>query len=250
MTIHLYTLCWNEMDILPFVIDYWKRIPVTKAIVYDNGSTDGSVEYLKQFDWITVEHYDSDGMDDSILRDIKNTKWKQSRGKADWVIVCDMDEIVYSKDFVNVLEEASSNGYTAIDSKWYWFCEDSLPEYKDDGLLLHQKCTKFYINPGKHLIFNPNEVTDINYSVGAHTARPTGNFKPYESERVAVFHTNKGFGIEYKIDRYRKMNERLSEIDRRNRWSIHYGFSRQVLIDDYLNCQKKSFNVNDKEGFN
>ena len=123
MTIHLYTLCWNEMDILPFVVDYWKRF-VTHAYVYDNGSTDGSVEYLKQFDWITVEHYESDGMDDSKLRDIKNTKWKQSKGNADWVVVCDMDEIVYSKDLGKVLEKASSNGYTAIDCDWYWFCDD------------------------------------------------------------------------------------------------------------------------------
>lgn len=249
MKIDLYTLCWNEMDILPFVIDYWKRF-VTHAYVYDNGSTDGSVEYLKQFDWITVEHYESDGMDDSKLRDIKNTKWKQSKGKADWVVVCDMDEIVYSKNLINVFEEATEKGYTAIDCDWYWFCNDYLPEYKDDGILLHQKCTKFHNNPGKHLIFNPNEIIEINYSVGAHTANPKGNYKPYKSGDMCVFHTNKGFGIEYKLKRYKEMNNRLSEIDRRNKWSIHYGFSKQVLIDDYLNCQKNSFNVNDKEGFN
>ena len=249
MTIHLYTLCWNEMDILPFVVDYWKRF-VTHAWVYDNGSTDGSIEYLKQFDWITVEHYESDGMDDSKLRDIKNSKWKQSKGKADWVVVCDMDEIVYSKNILKEFEEATANGYTAIDCDWYWFCEDYLPEYKNDGQLLHQKCTKFYNNPGKHLIFNPNEINEINYSIGAHTARPTGNYKPFNNNNIAVFHTNKGFGIEYKSERYKEMNNRLSEIDRKNKWSIHYGFSKEVLINDYLNCQKKSFNVNDKEGFN
>ena len=249
MIVHLYTLCWNEMDILPFVVDYWKRF-VTHAWVYDNGSTDGSVEYLKQFDWITVEHYESDGMDDSKLRDIKNSKWKQSKGKADWVIVCDMDEIVYSKDVLKELEEASANGYTAVDCDWYWFCEDFLPEYKNDGILLHQKCTKFYNNAGKHLIFNPNEINEINYSIGAHTARPSGNYRPCNNNNIAVFHTNKGFGIEYKAERYKEMNNRLSEIDKKNKWSIHYGFSKEALINDYLICQKKSFNVNDKEGFN
>ena len=25
LTVDLYTLCWNEIDLLPFVIDYWKR---------------------------------------------------------------------------------------------------------------------------------------------------------------------------------------------------------------------------------
>lgn len=28
------------MDILSFVIDYWKMLPIIKALVYDNGSTD------------------------------------------------------------------------------------------------------------------------------------------------------------------------------------------------------------------
>ena len=248
MTIHLYTLCWNEMDILPFVIDYWKRF-VTHAWVYDNGSTDGSVEYLKQFDWITVEHYDSDGMDDATLRDIKNTKWKQSKGVADWVVVCDMDEIIFSKNLKEELKKASDKGYTAIDSNWYWFCEDCLPEYSNDGMLLHQKCSKFYNNAGKYLLFNPNEINDMGYSVGAHTVRVNGNFNPLKTDDIVVFHTNKGFGIDYKIDRYKKMNDRLSARNKANKWSIHYGFSKEALINDYLMCQKKAFNINDKEGF-
>lgn len=249
MKIDLYTFCWNEMDILPFVVDYWKRF-VTHAYVYDNGSTDGSVEYLKQFDWITVEHFETNGTDDAKLRDLKNAEWKKSKGKADWVVICDMDEIVYSKDLLKEFEYASANGYTAIDCDWYWFCEDYLPKYENDGKLLHQKCSKFFINPGKHLIFNPNEIDEINYVVGAHSANPKGNYKPYKSDKIVVFHTNKGFGIDYKIERYKVMNDNLSETNRRNKWCIHYGFSKDVLIKDYLDSQAKSFNVNDKEGFN
>lgn len=36
----VYTLCWNEIDILPFVIDYWKAMGISKAVVYDNESDD------------------------------------------------------------------------------------------------------------------------------------------------------------------------------------------------------------------
>jgi hypothetical protein len=100
------------------------------------------------------------------------------------------------------------------------------------------------------LIFNPNEIIEMNYSVGSHTAKPIGNYKPYKSDEVCVFHTDKGFGIEYKLKRYKEMNDRLSQVNRKNKWCIHYGFSEEKLTNDYLNCQKNSFNVNDKEGFN
>ena len=43
--IHVYVVCWNEMDILPFCVDYWKRY-AEKVVVYDNGSTDGSLEFM------------------------------------------------------------------------------------------------------------------------------------------------------------------------------------------------------------
>ena len=51
-----YVLCWNEMPILPFMIDYWKQI-ARKVIVIDNNSTDGTLDYLKAFDWIEVRPY-------------------------------------------------------------------------------------------------------------------------------------------------------------------------------------------------
>jgi hypothetical protein len=60
------------MDILPFVLDYWKRLPITKAVVFDNGSTDGSVEYLKQYDWIEVRYFKTEGQNDTVQRHLHN----------------------------------------------------------------------------------------------------------------------------------------------------------------------------------
>lgn len=56
--IYVYTFCYNEIDILPFIIEYWKQY-ATKVIVYDNDSTDGSDLYLKQYDWIEVRKYNT-----------------------------------------------------------------------------------------------------------------------------------------------------------------------------------------------
>ena len=98
MTVHVHTFCWNEMEILPFAVQYWKRF-ADKVFVYDNGSDDGSVEYLSKFDFIEVQHYDTrNELNDYVLRDMKNSVWKKSREEADFAVVCDLDECLYACD--------------------------------------------------------------------------------------------------------------------------------------------------------
>ena len=150
------------MDILPFVIDYWKKLPIEKAVVYDNGSTDGSIEYLKQFDWIEVRHFDTEGMNDAVQRDIKNSCWKESIGKCDFVIVCDMDEVLYSNDMEQELQHMKDNGYTICTPKWYDFISEERPTYTK-GKLLHEIRERAYKGNSKAILFNPNEIKEIIY---------------------------------------------------------------------------------------
>ena len=45
MRIDLYTLCWNDADMLGFFFRHYDRF-VQRYIVYDDGSTDQSLEIL------------------------------------------------------------------------------------------------------------------------------------------------------------------------------------------------------------
>ena len=56
----------------------WKKSPryATEVIPYSTGGKINDFKYLE----------------------IKNNAWKKSRGKADWVIVVDMDEFLYHLD--------------------------------------------------------------------------------------------------------------------------------------------------------
>ena len=250
MIIHLYTLCWNEIDILPFVIDYWKRIPVTKAIVYDNGSTDGSVEYLQQYDWIEVRHFETEGMNDAVQRDIKNSCWKESKGNADFVIVCDTDEVLYSNNFNEELEYMKKNGYNVLGTPWYALCGDNVPEYKN-GALLHEVIKKAYkqdINRtyhdlGKFMLFDQNVIDDMNYEVGCHASFPKPQLNLYKSNNIFAIHFDKGFGVDYVIKRRKIMNERLSEINKKNNWCFEYGLSEEKIKEEYENKQSKSIDI-------
>ena len=85
MKIEVFTICWNEMAILPFAVDYWRRF-ASRVTVYDNGSTDGSVEWLKQnaSDLVTVVPFDTGGHKNNTIHcNMKNDYWKQARGRAD-----------------------------------------------------------------------------------------------------------------------------------------------------------------------
>lgn len=253
MKIHLYTLCWNEMDILPFVIDYWKLLPIEKAVVYDNGSTDGSIEYLQQYDWIEVRHFETKGQNDLVQRDIKSNAWKESKGKADFVIVCDMDEMLYSKNINEVLQQMKDGGYNVLGNPWYALCYDERPEY-DPNKLLHQQGHKFYkqhINHhprwghlGKFMLFDPNLITDMGYSVGCHIANPQPYLKLFETDKVFALHINKGLSEDYFVQRRKKMANNLSVVNKRSGMCFEYWKAEEESRNEYRKYQEQSVDVN------
>lgn len=243
MKIDLYTLCWNEMDILPFVVDYWKRLLITKAVVYDNGSTDGSVEYLKQFDWIEVRHFETNGKNNTIQRDLKNTIWKQSKDKADFVIVCDIDECLYIKDN-KVFEKMKEEGYTTCAPKWYDFISEKIPVYTE-GKLLHEISPKAYKGSGKVIILDPNKISDSGFDVGSHHCNAKGIVKKYEGDDVYVLHINHHLSLDYLIEKYKIFNERLSDEDKRKKHGIHYSLSEGQLRNNYADGLNKAIDFNE-----
>lgn len=237
--IDLYTLVYNEMDILPFCVDYWKRF-AEHVYVFDNGSDEGSVEYLTQFPWITVQHFDSEGLDDAIQVQLKNTVWKESRGQADWVVVCDCDELLYGNHLEEELLYMRLNGYTAMGNRWYSFFGDHKPEY-EEGKLLHelvktgapQSINYDDASIGKIMLFNPNVIEDMHYEVGCHRCHPEGRYKMFKSPKTYVFHIDKGLGIDYKLDAFKKRAARLSERNKMFGWGIHYNFPEEQLRKAY-----------------
>ena len=88
MTIDVFSLCYNEEIILPYFLNHYKKF-VRNFTIYDNMSTDNSVNIMNEYG-VNVIPYDTQGkMDESTYLNIKNTCCKGS--DADWVIVCDMD---------------------------------------------------------------------------------------------------------------------------------------------------------------
>ena len=243
--VDLYTVCWNEIDLLPFTIDYWKRF-VNHAYVFDNGSNDGTIEYLKQFKWITVIPFETDGINDEVMLSIKNEMWKYSKGSADYVVVCDIDECLYAKDLEAELVYMNHAKQSVCHPRWYNMIGTELYEHQE-GKYLHEIMRNSYEGNiyDKALLFNPNYITDINYEPGCHVCKPSPqDYDVYNGNRIFCFHYSRAFGVDYAIRKTHINGKRLSETNRIKGYGIHYTYSDERVRESYERNLQTSFDVN------
>lgn len=146
-------------------------------IVYDNCSTDLTVEIIKEVrpDAQIISFASDNKINNHKFCEIKNKAWQMNR-EFDWQIIVDVDEILhnpYSQDgipgYLHMMKVSHPHvsliptvGFNAhLDS----FTED-----------FNKQMDAFSFAPiyGKYCIFNPKKIKEINYKIGAHECLPTG----------------------------------------------------------------------------
>ena len=243
--VDVYCFCYNESRIAPFIMDYWARF-ATNVHVYDNNSTDGVQDMLcaeKRFN-VEVRHYDSeDKLNDGIITGLRNSVWKQSRGAADFVVVCDFDEALYSKDMMRTLQTMMDDRKTICAPIIYELMSERLPEHVSEELL-HGIIGRGVMNMayGKHILFDPNLINEINYLPGAHVCNPTGVVDYYDNKDVFLFHC-KRIDIDLFKQKFMMMQSRMSETNRRNGWGVQYLAAMDVALMEYYEMMKNSIQL-------
>src|SRR6516225_4910569 len=93
VTTHLYTVCWDEADMLGFFFRHYDPW-VDQYVVYDDGSTDGSREILQAHPKVELRNFTRVKLNSFALshKAMQDEAWKESRGRADWVVVTAIDE--------------------------------------------------------------------------------------------------------------------------------------------------------------
>ena len=246
------TLCKNESDIIPYVIPYWKKI-ADKVVVFDNGSTDGSIELLSDYDWIEVRHFDSNGQNDITQKEVKEKAYLEYKDKFEIIIITDLDEIFYFNDFKAIQSVFIEKGYDVLATPIFSLCEENKPPYSED-LLLHQQCHKFFLQKMNHMdgfenvsklsIFNTNTVEKVTMSVGQHYVKTLPNMKIILDNNDFCLHINKGLGADFYVKSRRRMGENLSDVNRKYGMCNEYLRSEEELRKEYLENQAKSFDIN------
>lgn len=240
--VHYYAVCWNEERMLPFMFDHYGSF-VDRFTLCDNHSTDRSAAIIRSRNDATLLEFDSDGFSDSTNVRIKNSCWKRSRGHADYVIVCDIDEFLYHPDISQLLSQLKEKHLSVVKPTGYDMYSAASPtplpgqpltSQVDRGLRapLYDKC----------ILFDPHSVVEINYMPGSHECHPWGRIKTYAGDDVRLLHY-KNLGIDWLLERNRQYVERLSKDNLANDYGVQYLRSEEAIIADFQRNLQQSIPV-------
>lgn len=248
----LITLCYNEIKILPFALQYWKRI-CNKVIVYDNGSIDGSVVFLLKYGKGLVElrhfRYENNNLiNDEELKEFKNNVWKEFRNQYKWCIMCDIDEMFYTQNINSFLSYINTNNIDVIKCNGYQLISTYFPQYDPKSLLHH--LVKYGSKDNmynKCLMFNMHNIKEINYDYGAHKCYPVSNnnsLNIYQFNNVYLYHA-KWLTYQYVEDKYKILQNKLSNFNVQNNFGTEYQQSENSIKNQYINLLNNAVFIDD-----
>jgi hypothetical protein len=228
LRIHLYALCLNEERMLPFFFQHYENI-VDRFFIFDNGSNDNSLEILRNHPKVDLKSISFHGTSFVLSALIfYNTCWKESRNKADWVIVCNIDEHIHHENLRTYLDECSEKGYTLIKPEGFEMVSKEFPK-ADQPLRQQIRRGVREIAFDKPQLFQPNSIKEINFLPGRHNAKPEGNIQLPPNSEVKLLHY-KHLGYEYFIQRLSELREGLKENDRTRNFGRQYDWDEKQKI--------------------
>ncbi len=221
MRVYVYANCWNELRMLPYFMRHYDPF-VEGFVIIDDGSTDGSVEFLQ--DQSKVRLIKANRKEASYIEQSRiffNEAWKENRSKTDWIITCNIDEHVYHRSIEAYLQCCRQHGVTVLPAQGYEMVAFEFPSSQGrlcDEVRLGAK-TQSLTGPSsllnKIMVFNPQAIEEIHFDIGRHTAHPTGNVVYPNSVELKMLHY-KFLGLAYAKQRYAELKTGLSSAEMRH----------------------------------
>ena len=233
MTVHLYTRCWNDAEMLPFFFRHYDAI-VQRYIVFDDGSTDGSVEILSSHPKVELRpmppYSDPASRIASGLAMLENC-WHESRGIADWVVVTDIDEHLHHRDLPSFLARCKTEGVTIVPALGYHMISEEFPSR---DAVLCRSVTTGAVRPhhNKLNLLSPDDVRAANFAAGRHAAEPEGNIVAPSRDELLLLHY-KYLDFERTYARHQQFQARQRAEDLARGWGYHYSWSREQLRNNW-----------------
>ena len=226
--VHYYAVCWNEERILPFMFQHYDKF-VDHYTIYDNYSTDQCEAIIRSHHNADIVKFRTDGFNDNEHARIKNSCWKRSRGKADYVVVCDTDEFLYHEDIFAFLQDASRQRYSFFRPEGWEMYSATFPTFeKGIPLTTQVKVGVPSPNYGKSILFDPYRIVEINYEPGAHFCHPLGLVRTLNHSGLKVLHY-KNLGLDYMMSRINSYRKRMSDINKEEQYAFHYYYDDQQI---------------------
>lgn len=230
-SIHLYCLCWNDSRMLPFFYRHYDKL-VDHFFVFDNGSNDGSLEILRAHPRTTVATFETQNNSFGQTEiSLSERMWKQSIGRAEWVVIVDIDEHLHHPDLPTYLARCKALGVTAVRATGYEMVSDTFPD-TELPLCVVVRNGERSIGYDKLCIFNPNALTATGYGGGRHIAAPEGQVVWEKRREIRLLHFKK-LGVDYVIDRHRQLAEGLKDGDVHLGLGMHYRWDPEKTTAEF-----------------
>lgn len=213
----VFILCHNEEILLPHTIKHYKTyLPDCNIVIYDNKSTDKSVEIAEAQGCKVISWNSNNEINDYQYLFIKNNCWKKETG---WVIVCDMDEwlCVTPEDLEN---EQNKNVSILTVYGYNMIGESNHINLKDIDLHSIKKRV-YFPDENKSLCFYRPAISEINYNLGAHKCKPIFKTISRYSSKIYINKHMNYLGLPFFVDKMLKRYER-SERMRSKNLASHY----------------------------
>lgn len=231
--ITVYTLTYNEELLIEFMINHYRqRFPGCRIVIYDNMSSDKTVGIALKNGCEVIPYDTNNQLQDLKFIEIKNSCWKQA--KTDWVLVCDLDELLDTDE--TALEAEEKSGVTIIRSETY----DMINMQNN----LEISSIKFGVKsplPGKLCLFNRKYLSNINYGTGSHTCNPQGKLV-YSKKLYKLYHYN-SISENETIEKFKIRADRLSPENLTNGWGYHYLMTPNEIRQEYVVERAKAVKI-------
>lgn len=209
MIVDAHIIAWNESETIHLTIKHYQKF-CRQVYIYDNFSDDNTRE-IAESSGCVVKLFGIKGMlSDVEYTRLKNNCWKGS--DADFVIVCDADEIL--------AEPAWSNSATIYRTFGWQVFSNDVPR----GTWLDITTGFHDPNYSKFICFSPSKIQDINFIHGCHVANPKGTIM-YSDQITPLFHYRNVGGVDRLIKRHALYRHRLSPHNIKWNMGSHYLYS-------------------------
>lgn len=231
MRVEAYIIAFNEIETIHLTINHYKQF-CNKITIFDNYSDDGTDEIAKSLG-CEVKKFGIKGvLSDQEYLIVKNNCWRNS--DADWIIVCDADEILYHPRIYDVLLDSVGKATLFKTYGWQVFSEKLPSEtWLEETNGFHDP------NYSKFIIFNPKEIKEVNYVLGCHVARFKGNLR-YADDTLTLLHYRNVGGPERLVQRHASYRPRMSNYNLKWNLGGHYLYEDERRRKEWQEQYEKS----------